>query len=41
MAMSKRDKLGAIILVALMALLMVVMYFTANEPIGSGQYFDN
>jgi len=39
--MSKRDRIGALILIGLMAILLVLLYFTANEPIGSGQFFDN
>jgi hypothetical protein len=41
MAMSKRDRIGALILIGLMLILFVLLYFTANPPIGSGQYFDN
>ena len=41
MAMSKRDRIGALILVGLMLIFMVLLYFTANQPIGTGQYFDN
>lgn len=41
MAISKRDRIGALILIGLMAILFVLLYFTANEPIGNGQFFDN
>ncbi len=40
-AMSKRERMGVLILIALMAILFVLLYFTANEPIGSGQFFSN
>lgn len=41
MAMSKRDRIGALILVGLMVFLFALLYFTANEPIGSGRFFNN
>ncbi len=41
MAMSKRDRIGMLILIGLFAVLMVILYFTANEPIGKGGFFKN
>lgn len=41
MAMSKRDRIGVLILVGIFLILLVLLYFTANQPIGTGQYFDD
>lgn len=41
MAMSSRDKIGVLVLIGLFALLLLLLLFTAEEPTGSGTFFNN